>query len=134
MIVEGKRIGLTMGVEYSADLTKMDGLFVNCGLRGTRLIRTDDIQVMGEVSVIARGTGRRAAMTRAMPRRAASVDGTLRGAAKSALIDEETGDVSALLLTFGYIDDILYGSRWIREYRVSGEMGEVLFMKGGETR
>ena len=127
VICEGRRIGRAASVELSGDLTQMRGVVVDCGLRGSRFIAAGTGLILGDVSIIARQIDRRAPVQMPLRRRALSTDGALRGAIIGALIDDESGKVGALLLSLGYVDDLLGGRRWIRQYTVSKENGDVIF-------
>lgn len=128
VILGGKRIGRAAGVELTDDLTRMSGLYVDCGMRGSRFIPERMIGILGEVSIIAEGSGRRAsAKSGALPRRALSTDGQLLGAVSGAMIDETTREVTALQLSRGYIDDVLVGRQWVRHFTVNRDSGDVIF-------
>ena len=127
VICGGKRIGRAASVELSRDLTQMSGLIVECGLKGSRYVAADEGLILGEVSIIATKLGGRVSPQMPLRRRALSTDGALRGAIVGALIDDDTRKVEALLLSLGYVDDIVDGRRWIRQYAVSKESGDVLF-------
>lgn len=136
VIYGGARIGRAASVELSEDLTQLSGLIVDCGIKGSRFIAADDVQLLGDVSIIAASMGKRAPAQVPLRRRALSTDGAIQGAISSALIDEDTGKVDALLLSLGYIDDFLSGRRWIRQYVVQKDSGDVIFnsnAKGGEN-
>ncbi len=145
VIYRGKRIGRATSVELTEDLTRMRGLTVDCGMRGSRFIPEHMIGILGEVSIIAKESGRRASTKEPLfPRRALSTDGQLLGAVSGAMIDETTRGVEALQLSRGYIDDLLVGRQWIRHFTVNQDSGDVVFLdgiqkatrsqpKGGET-
>jgi len=135
VIHRGKRIGRAVSVELTNDLTRMRGLYVDCGLRGSRFIPEHMIGVLGEVAIIAEGLGQRANRKNPpLPRRALSTDGRLLGAVSGAMIDESTRNVEALLLSRGYIDDLLGGRQWVRRFTVNRDSGDVIFPAGGGAR
>lgn len=135
MLYRGKRIGRAAQVELTEDMTRMRGLYVDCGMRGSRFIPEEMIELVGDVAVILRGSGRRAsAKTNALPRRALSTDGQLLGAVSGAMINETTRNVEALQLSRGYIDDLLAGRQWIRHYMVIRDSGDVIFPGAGPIR
>lgn len=128
VLVQGERIGRAASVELTDDLTRMRGLYVDCGMRGSRFIPVDMIELLGEVAILSRGSGRRAsAKANVLPRRALSTDGQLLGAVSGAMIDETTRDVQALQLSRGYIDDLLVGRQWVRHFTVNPNSGDVVF-------
>lgn len=142
VISKGRRIGRAACVELTDDLTRIRGLFVDCGMRGSRFIPEQMIDLLGEVAIITGGSGRRtSARNPTLQRRALSTDGRLLGAVSGAMIDENTRSVEALLLSRGYIDDLLVGRQWVRQYTVNRDSGDVIFpgegtkpqSKGGET-
>ena len=135
VIRNGKRIGRAACVELTEDLTRMRGLYVDCGLRGGRYIPEQSISVMGEVSILADERGKRAsAKNSALLRRALSTDGQLLGAVSNAMIDEATRTVEALELSRGFIDDLFLGRRWIRQFTVNRDSGDVIFPGSGQAR
>ncbi|NLG24549.1 MAG: hypothetical protein GX558_04285, partial [Clostridiales bacterium] len=84
------------------------------------------IDMLGEVAVLARGDGRRAACDeRPLMRRAITTDGGRVGAITDASIDERTLKVLALELSQGYLDDLTAGRRRIWQYSVVGN-GDVI--------
>ena len=135
VIRNGKRIGRAACVELTEDLTRMRGLYVDCGLRGGRYLPEQSISVMGEVSILADERGKRAsARNSALLRRALSTDGQLLGAVSNAMIDEATRTVEALELSRGFIDDLFLGRRWIRQFTVNRDSGDVIFPTLGQVR
>lgn len=140
VILEGKRIGRAIDVALCEDLRKMTGVYINCGLRGSRFIPAGQVKLLGEVAILLSGAGKRSGADRGVKllRRAFSIDGRPLGAITSALLDEQTGQVRALELSKGYLDDLIYGRQWVRQYTVNRESGEVLLgaaaeMEGRET-
>ena len=59
VILEGRRIGRVLQVELSEDLTAMTGLWADCGLKGTRYMTDEQIQLLGDVAVIVKEMGKR---------------------------------------------------------------------------
>ena len=139
VICSGKRLGRVSQISLADDLTKVKGLWIDCGLRGTRFIDGTQLDMLGEVAVLARESGKRSQCDeRPMMRRALSTDGVRIGAITDAVIDEKTLEVKALELTQGYVDDLLSGRRRIWQFTVVKD-GDVIIdqaaqrPEGGKT-
>lgn len=134
VILEGKRLGRVIDVGLCEELRAMTGIYINCGLRGVRFIPDKQVSLMGEVAILINGPGKRAGAARSkLLRRAFSMDGRPLGAVSSALLDEDSRRVCALELSGGYLDDLLYGRQWVRQYTVNRENGEVLIRTAQES-
>ena len=51
VICEGRKLGRVVQAQVSGELTRMTGLFVDAGLKGTRFIPAEDVNVLGDVAV-----------------------------------------------------------------------------------
>lgn len=122
-----KRIGRVIRADLSDDLTQMDGIWIDCGLRGTRYISSDRLSMIGNVAVMADGRGQRKRMKEsALLYRAIATDGRRLGAITGAAVDELTFMVIFLELTHGYWDDLMSGRSSVYAYSVSPERREVI--------
>ena len=122
----GKTLGRVSHVLPDEDLKSIRGLYLHCGAAGSRFIECADLDVVGEVAVLARGAGKRMSTgERPLFRRAISSDGRRLGAITDALIDEETMAIEALELSRGYLDDLAGGRRRIRRFSVN-KNGDVI--------
>ena len=102
VVVGNRRVGRVIQAELSEDLTRLDGLWMDAGLRGTRFIPSEQLEMLGRVAVMADDMGRRGRM-RAEPlfRRAIGTDGRRLGAVTGAerdrirtfTLNRENGDV-----------------------------------------
>lgn len=127
VILEGRRIGRVLQVELSEDLTAMTGLWADCGLKGTRYMTGEQIQLLGDVAVIVKEMGKRRRLgEQTLFRRAVASDGSRLGAILDALIDEQTHKVDALLLSEGFLSDLTKGRRAVRQYMVQPGTGSVV--------
>ncbi len=127
VILEGKRIGRVLQAELSEDLTVLTGLWADCGLKGTRYVHNEQIQLLGDVAVIVTDKGKRRRLSEdALFRRAVASDGRRLGAILDALIDEQTRKVEALLLSEGFLSDLMRGRRPVRQYTVQPGTGNVV--------
>ena len=105
-----RRIGRVAQVRLSDDLIRMEGLWVDTGLRGARYICAEHISMLGSVAVLADSPGvRRRIARRSLFRRAVSTDGRRLGAIVDAMVNEITFSVDALVLTRGFWDDLSHG-------------------------
>jgi uncharacterized protein YrrD len=119
VVAAGRKLGRVSQVSLADDLSKVKGLFIDCGLHGTRLIEDSHIDMLGEVAVLARDSGRRASCdVRPLMRRAITTDGARIGAITDASIDERTLKVLALEFSQGYLDDLTAGRRRIWQFSV----------------
>lgn len=127
VVVRNRRVGRVVQTELSPDLRRLDGLWVDAGLRGTRLIPSESLQMLGQIAVMADDAGtRRRCRSEALFRRAVGTDGKRLGAITGAEIDELSFRVEALELTGGLWDDLLYGRTRVRQFSVNRENGDVL--------
>ena len=103
VICKRKKIGRVIHAGLSSDLRALEGIWVDCGLLGTRYIAAEHIGTIGEVSVIADCRGRRRKMNaRSLVCRAVGTDGRRLGAIVGAEIDEVSLMVCALELSLGF--------------------------------
>ena len=125
VICRRQKIGRLVHAELSADLTRLEGIWVDCGLRGTRYIPCEQLEMIGERSVIADSRGvRKKCAGSALFCRAVSTNGSRLGAIVGAEVDELSFLVQALELTQGFWDDLYAGRRRVESY--SAGNGEVI--------
>lgn len=127
VVVNNRRVGRVVQAELSEDLRQLDGLWIDAGLRGTRYLPSDNLEMLGQVAVMADDVGRRK-RCRSAPlfRRAVGTDGRRLGAVTGAEIDELSFRVEALELSCGLWDDLLYGRARIRKFTLNRENGSVV--------
>lgn len=127
VVCRGRRIGRLLRGELSGDMTRLQGIWVGAGLRGTRYIPSEELQLVGQVAVLADGRGERRRMTcKSLFRRAVSTEGTRLGAVTGAEIDELSFAVTALELSRGPWDDLMEGRLRVTRYTAARENGEVV--------
>ena len=135
VIVGGKAAGSVMRGVLTEDGRALRGIVLRGGLRGTRWLPREQIELVGKLSVIARGRPHRlpkAADYRLF--RVSSADGARLGIVTDALINEETLRVSALEISGGPLDDLIDG-RWyatVYHVRPAGDTGHVTVPLGRE--
>ena len=130
-----RRIGRVVQAQLTGDLMRLEGICVSGGLRGTRYIPAESLQLIGEVAVMADDAGRRC-RSRAGPMmlRAVSTDGRRVGAITGAWIDEVSLAVTSLELSEGVWDDLLHGRRAVSHYAVNPDSGEVVLRTAVDGR
>ena len=129
VIFRRQKIGRVIQAQLSSDMRELEGIWVDCGLRGTRYIAADHIGTIGEAAVIADQRGKRRRMnTKPLICRAVSTDGRRLGAIVGAEIDEVNMMVSALELSRGVWDDIYYGRIRITRYNAGENSSEAIVL------
>lgn len=136
VILSGRKLGRVAQAALSKDLKRLEGIWVDAGLGGTRFISSESIQVLGEVSILVDSPGRRRRMNeRPLFRRVLTLSGERLGAVTGAEIDEMTFCVVALEITEGWWEDLLRGRRRLCSYAVNRDTEEVVadsFEKEGD--
>lgn len=126
VVCQGEAIGRLSQVRLDRLLTRVEGVYLTCGLAGSRYIECADLDLLGEVAVLTRSRGRRAKSPPKPPlRRAVGPDGQRLGAITDALIDEEQLTVCSLELSRGYLEDLTRGRTRVCRYCVCPG-GEIL--------
>lgn len=133
VICHRQRVGRLVQADLSADLRRMEGIWVDCGLKGTRYIPAEQLSMIGERAVMAdsRGKRRRCAST-SMLHRAVSTDGSRLGAIVGAEVDEISFQVRSLELTRGFWDDLRTGRSRVENYNASSGGAEVIVMDSAQ--
>ena len=127
VVCRSRRIGRALRGELSDDLTRLKGIWVGAGLRGTRYIPSEALQMLGDVAILTDSLGTRWRMhCTPLMRRAVSTDGTRLGAVTGAEIDELSFAVTALELSRGLWDDLAHSRLYVTAYTANRENGEVI--------
>ena len=128
VVLNGRQRGNVLRGVLSEDGKTVRGLVMRGGLRGTRWLPREQIALVGQISVIARGKAVR------VPKcadyrlfRVSDPDGTRVGIVTDALFNEETLRVSALEISGGPLDDLIDGRWYATAYHVQpmGDVGHV---------
>ncbi len=115
----GHRLGRVSYVLPDNTLHSVSGLYLCCGIAGSRFIECADLDMIGSVAIFAHGSGKRMPLNRQpLLLRAFSSDGQRIGAITDAIINENTLAIEALELSRGYLDDLTHGRERIRQYTV----------------
>ena len=126
VIRNGEHLGRVSFVLPDEKLRSVSGVYLYCGLTGSRFIDCSQLDMIGEVAVLSHGSGKRMPLSeRPLFRRALSPDGRRLGAITDAIINEETLAIEALELSHGYLDDLTGGRKQIRQFSVQ-KNGDVI--------
>ena len=135
VVCRGRRVGRLLQAVLSEDLTRLQGVWVGAGLRGTRWIAAEELQLLGQVAVMSDSPGARRRMTFSpLLRRATATDGTRLGAVTGAEIDEVSLSVTALELSRGLWDDLFSHRLSVHSFTANRETGEIVVDLAGNAR
>ena len=127
VVCEGRRIGRVLRADLAGNLSRMEGLWVGEGLRGTRYVPAERLELLGEVAIHADCAGVRKKMKPSpLPLRALSTDGRRLGAVTDAQVDPMSFQVTALELSLGVWDDMARGRPRVTHYTVNRDKGGVV--------
>ncbi len=127
VVVDARSVGRVLQICLSSDLRRMDGIFIDAGLKGVRFIDAERVSVIGSRAIIADVLGEH---VRLKPNplflRAVSTAGRRLGAIVGAEIDEVSLSVSNLILSLGYLEDLTRGETRVDEYTFDAENHRVV--------
>ncbi len=122
----GARVGRANGAGTDAALQRLDGIWVSGRLGGMKYLASEDIDMVGDYSILAQKLGTRKPVgDRFKMRRALDLSGAIVGAVVGAYIDPDSLNIVALELTRGFWEDIAQGRQLIRHYSVRPPDGDV---------
>ncbi|MBR5108856.1 MAG: hypothetical protein IK099_01575 [Clostridia bacterium] len=128
VVINGRQRGNVLRGVLSEDGKALRGLVMRGGLRGARWLPREQITLVGQISVIARGKAGRVPKDAGYHLfRVTDPDGTRIGIVTDALFNEETLRVSALEISSGPLDDLIDGRWYATAYHVQsmGSVGHV---------
>ena len=129
VILHRQKIGRLIQADLSDDLKRMEGIWVDGGLKGTRYIPAEQLSMIGERAIMADHRGKRVKCTpKPLLYRAISTDGNRLGAIVGAEVDELSFLVQALELTCGFWDDLVDGRRRVEDYNAVPGGSEVIVL------
>ena len=130
VLCQRQKLGRLVQVELSDDLARLEGVWVDGGLKGTRYIPSEQLGMIGEVAVLADSRGaRRRCTARPLLMRAVSTGGERVGAIVGAEVDELSFQVRALELTHGFWDDLSAGRARVEHYTAQPERSIVIVLE-----
>jgi uncharacterized protein YrrD len=110
IVCNGKQAGRVVMCKLSQDMRRLDGIWIDAGLRGVRLIDAERICVIGERAIIVDGMGERVRMKpETLFARAISTTGKRLGAIVDVELDELSLCLRAVILSRGMIEDFTRG-------------------------
>lgn len=119
VICDGRKLGRASSVLTADALNAVSGLFLHCGLAGSRFIGSGELDLIGDIAILAHSPGRRLQPARPpLLRRAVSPGGERIGAITDVLLAEGTLRIEALELSRGYLDDLACGRASVRQFTV----------------
>jgi uncharacterized protein YrrD len=122
-----KKLGRVSAVTLARDGGRLAGLMVRGGLHGARWVPAEAVLCLGALSILVRADGgkRQEGQTFRLGR-VSDTSGMRLGCVTDARLDEQTLDVDALEITFGPLDDLLIGRRWVRGFTIHPVSGDVV--------
>lgn len=133
VICLNRKIGRMVQAEITEDMKQLSGIWVDAGLRGTRYIPSESLEMLGQVAIMADDCGKRKHLTSTrIFHRAVSTDGQRLGAITGAEVNELSFAVESLELSAGIWDDLFSSRQRIQRYTVNRENGEVIVEQAEE--
>lgn len=133
VIMDGRQIGRALDIGMDQTFKEVTGLYIDCGFRGSRFVPAKEIELIGDVVIFVRSLGKRSRVDGAnQMRRALSSDGMRIGAICGALIGSDM-NIEALELSRGYIDDLIGGRQFVRQYTAGQNGREVVINEGNDA-
>lgn len=112
----GRRFGTVSSLCLSADVRRVTGVNVRRTLRGDVFVPGEKVRTLDADRIEIAPDGESAARADAKPGAVCDRSGVRVGLVTDAAIDEQTLEVTALEVTFGPMDDLLGGRRWVRRF------------------
>lgn len=111
---------------------KLRGMVIRRGLGGARWVGREDVQVLGDVSLVLQRTpGRLPRDLEAAPGRVSDESGLTLGRVTDAWLRPDTMEVTALEVTLGPLEDLRRGRLRVRDWGVQpGPDGEMQVLIG----
>lgn len=128
VIMDGKTAGSVLRGVLTADGRGLRGIIMRGGLKGARWLPREQIDLIGDLSIIGSGrTGKVPKEAHYRLFRVSDAEGTRLGIVTDALLNEETMRVTALEISAGPLDDLTDGRWYATAYTVrpNGDTGHV---------
>ena len=127
VIVNEKKIGRVIRCQLSGDFSYMEGVWIAAVFFGARFIPSDELSVLGQVSVTADSCGyRKRCRDCSVFRRAVTTGGSRIGAITDAVIDELSFRVDSLELSRSVWDDLFHGRSRVKTFTLNQSTGDVI--------
>ena len=126
VILDGAKIGVVDQLDFSPDARQISALTVQTNGLKSGSIPACNVQLVGENAVLVTAAPVQRRSGRFVPGRVRDTSGLMLGIVTDVMVDETTLSVTALELSFGPIDDILTGRRWVKEFSRDPKSGETI--------
>lgn len=127
VVFDARPAGRVIQILLSDDLKRMDGIWIDAGLKGIRFIDSECVCVIGSRAIITDSPGER---VRLKPNplfiRAVSTAGRRLGAVVDAQIDEISLMVVGLILSLGYLEDLMRGEQRVGDFSYDADNRRVV--------
>lgn len=135
VILDGRSSGNVIRGVLERDGRALRGVVIRSGLAGARWLPREQIELLGQFSLIANGPPEKVpkdAVYRLF--RVTDPDGERIGIVTDALLNEKTLRVTALEISCGPIDDLINGRWYATSFHVrpAGETGHVTLVRARE--
>ena len=126
VVYSARRIGNVLSVPIRSDGHALAGVVVQCGLNSPRFIAREHIALLGRSSVMVDAPAKERPPLFCRPGRVRDTGGLRVGWATDMRLDEKTLTVDAVEVSFGPIDDMLYGRRWMQDFTLDSASGDIV--------
>ena len=126
VVFGAKRIGSVLSVPIREDGLALAGLIVQSGLSSPRVVAREHITLLGRSSVMVDAPAKDRPPVFCRPGRVRDTGGLRVGWVTDMRLDERTLTVDALEVSFGPIDDMLYGRRWMQDFTLDSASGDIV--------
>lgn len=131
VICRREKVGRMIQADLAKDLKQMNGIWIDGGLRGTRYISAENLEMLGDIAIMADTQGSRGKLSPSpVFFRAISTDGRRLGAITGAEINELSFIVESLELSNGVWDDLFNRRVRVTHYTVNIKTGDVIIDDG----
>lgn len=125
-ILDGAKVGVVDQYDFSRDAKQISALTIQMNGFKSGGVSAGDVLLVGENAVLISAKPRPRRGGRFRPNRVRDTSGLTLGVVTDAMFDEASLSVTAIELSFGPIDDVLTGRRWVKEFSVDSKSGETI--------
>lgn len=126
VIHNAQRVGNVLSAPLERDGHALAGIVVQGGLHSPRFISREHITLLGNMSVMVDTQPRERPPVFCRPGRVRDTGGLRVGWATDIRLNERTLFVDAIEVSFGPIDDMLYGRRWMQDFTLDSVSGDIV--------
>ncbi len=122
-----KKLGRVSAVLLTKGGDRLAGLMVQGGMRSAKWVPAESILCLGTISIlVGSGGGKKQEAQPFRLGRVSDTGGMRLGCVTDARLNELTMDVDALEITFGPLDDLFVGRRWVRSFTIHPDSGDIV--------